>query len=40
MYSEVCFLLALIGVSYTPDHYIQWQAVVVLVIFLEYMMSL
>jgi hypothetical protein len=40
MYSDVCFLLALVGVTQTPDHYMKWQAFVVLVIFLEYMLSL
>jgi hypothetical protein len=39
MYSELFFALALIGVTHTPDHYMKWQALVVLVIFLEYMMS-
>lgn len=40
MYSDICLAVALVGVSYTPDHYMKWQAFVTLVIFLEYMMSL
>lgn len=39
MYSELLFLTALVGVIHSPDHYMKWQALVVLVIFLEYMMS-
>lgn len=40
MYSFFFLLFALVGVSYTPDHVMKWQALMLLVIFLEYMLFL